>query len=181
MQLFDDFRKFAVRGNVADMAVGIIIGSAFTAVVNSLVGDIMTPPLGMVIGNADFTNLFVILKEGTTPGPFATLAEAQASGAVLLKYGLFLNKLISFATIAFSLFFLITAVTRTAKKIREATEEDAPAVEPAAQPAPTPPPEPTTKECPFCFSTIPIRAVRCPQCTSVLEEPEREAAPESTV
>ena len=175
MRLVDEFKKFAVRGNVVDMAVGIVIGSAFTAVVNSLVADILTPPLGALVGNADFTDLFIVLKEGTTPGPFGTLAEAQAAGAVVIKYGMFLNKAISFTIMAAALFLLITAISRGMAKLKDVMdgEEEAAAAVPAE-----PPPPPTTKECPFCCSTISIRAVKCPQCTSVLEEAPTSEAPQ---
>jgi large conductance mechanosensitive channel len=147
--MFKDFKEFAMRGNVVDMAVGIIIGAAFGAIVKSLVDDVIMPPIGLVLGNVDFSNLYVVLKEGALAGPYASLAEAKKAGAVTINYGLFANSVISFLIVAFSVFVLVRALN---KLKREA---------PAA--------EPTTKECPHCASSIPIKAKRCPQCTSTLE------------
>ncbi|MEW5796234.1 MAG: large conductance mechanosensitive channel protein MscL [Candidatus Zixiibacteriota bacterium] len=143
-----EFREFAVKGNVVDMAVGIIIGAAFGAIVRSLVDDVIMPPIGLLLGNVDFSNLFIVLKHGTTAGPFASLADAKAAGAVTLNYGMFINTVISFLIVAFAVFILVKNVNRM-KREKE--------VAPAA---------PTTKECPHCFSTIHIKAVRCPNCTS---------------
>ncbi|MBN1301191.1 MAG: large conductance mechanosensitive channel protein MscL [Melioribacteraceae bacterium] len=149
--MLKEFKEFAVKGNVIDMAVGIIIGAAFGTIVKSLVADVIMPPVGLLLGNVDFSNLFVVLKEGTVPGPYETLKAAQDAGAVSLNYGTFLNTIISFLIVAFSVFILIKNVNRFKK-------EEAP--KPAA--------EPTTKECPYCFSTIPIKATKCPNCTSQL-------------
>jgi large conductance mechanosensitive channel len=146
--MFKDFKTFVMRGSVVDMAVGIVIGAAFGAIVKSLVSDMLMPPLGLLLGNVDFSNLFVILKEGAVAGPYASLAEAQTAGAVSINYGLFVNTIISFVIVAFALFLLIRAVNRLKGK-----EEAKPA-------------EPTSKECPFCLSEIPIKAVRCAYCTS---------------
>ena len=146
-----EFKEFIMRGNVIDMAVGIIIGAAFGAIIKSLVEDVIMPPIGLLLGNVDFSNLYIILKQGTAAGPFATLADAQKAGAVLFKYGLFFNTIISFLIIAFAIFLLIKNVNRL-KQQKEA-----------------PPPVPTTKECPFCFVAIPIKATRCPHCTSELK------------
>jgi len=148
--MFKEFREFAMRGNVVDMAVGIIIGGAFGTIVMSLVTDILMPPIGLVLGGVDFTDLFLTLKEGASPGPYATLASAQEAGAVTVAYGLFLNSVVSFLIIALSVFFVIKGVN--AMKRRE--EE--------------PPQEPTTKDCPYCFSSVSIKATRCPFCTSEL-------------
>jgi large conductance mechanosensitive channel len=148
--MFKEFKEFALRGSVLDMAVGIIIGAAFGAIVSSLVADILTPPLGLLLGNVDFTNLFVVLSAGTVAGPYSSLAAAQGAGAVTLNYGIFLNKLISFLIVAFSLFLVIRAMNRLKRK----TEAEPVAV--------------TTKECPRCFTTIPLKATRCPHCTSDL-------------
>jgi large conductance mechanosensitive channel len=148
--MFKEFREFAMRGNVVDMAVGIIIGGAFGTIVMSLVTDIIMPPIGLLLGGVDFTDLFLTLKEGASPGPYATLAIAQEAGAVTVAYGVFLNSVISFLIIALSVFFLVKGVN--AMKRRE--EE--------------PPVEPTTKDCPYCFSTVPLKAIRCPFCTSEL-------------
>lgn len=149
--MFKEFKEFAMRGNVVDMAVGIIIGAAFGTIVKSLVSDVIMPPIGLLLGNVDFSNLFLVLKEGTTAGPYASLADAQAAGAVSVNYGVFLNTIISFIIIAFAVFVLVRSINRLKRK------EEAP------------PAEPTTKECPFCFSVIPIKATRCGHCTSELK------------
>jgi large conductance mechanosensitive channel len=146
--MLKEFREFAMRGNVVDMAVGIIIGAAFGAIVKSLVDDVIMPPIGMVLGNVDFSNLFLVLKEGAAAGPYPSLAEARKAGAVILAYGAFINTMISFAIVAFAVFMLVRAMNRL---------KSAP-----------PPADPTTKECPHCCSTIAIKATRCPQCTSEL-------------
>jgi large conductance mechanosensitive channel len=150
--MLKDFKAFIMRGNVVDMAVGIIIGVAFGAIISSLVKDVIMPPIGLVLGKIDFSNLAVVLKQGATPGPYASLTDAQAAGAVTLNYGLFINTIISFLIIALVVFFFI---------VRPIARMQAPkkAAEPAA---------PTTKECPFCYTNIPIRATRCPNCTSLL-------------
>lgn len=149
--MFKEFKEFAMRGNVLDMAVGIIIGAAFGLIVNSLVKDIIMPPIGLLLGRVDFANLFAILRHGATPGPYSSVAQAQAAGAVTMNYGVFINTIINFLIVAFAIFLLI----RNVNKLKR---------EPAAAPA-----APTTKECPFCFSSIPIRATRCPDCTSELK------------
>ncbi len=146
--MFKEFKAFAMRGNVVDMAVGIIIGAAFGTIVKSLVADVIMPPIGLLMGNVDFANLFVVLKEGATAGPYAALADAQAAGAVTINYGMFINTIISFLIIAFAVFLLIRRLNALKK------EEEAP------------PAEPTTKDCPYCLSTIPIKATRCGFCTS---------------
>jgi len=152
MGMMKEFKEFAVKGNVVDMAVGIIIGAAFGTIVKSFVADVIMPPIGLLLGDVDFANLFMILKEGATAGPFATLAEAQAAGAVTLNYGAFINTIVSFLIVAFAIFIVIKNINKLKKK-----EEEAPAA------------APTTKECPHCFSTINIKAVRCPNCTSELK------------
>lgn len=148
--MLKDFKEFAMRGNVVDMAVGIIIGAAFGAIVKSLVDDMIMPPIGLVLGNVDFSNLYLVLKEGAIAGPYASLAEAKKAGAVTVNYGLFANSVISFLIVAFAVFLLVRGLN---KLKREA---------PAAAP--------TTKECPHCASTIPIKAKRCPACTSTLDD-----------
>ena len=149
--MFKEFREFAMRGNVMDMAVGIIIGAAFGTIVNSFVQDVIMPPIGLALGRVDFSNLFFVLKEGAkAAGPYATVAAAKAAGAVTLNVGIFINTIISFVIVAFAVFVLV----RTMNRLRR--EEAAPA-------------EPTTKECTFCFSSIPIKATRCPHCTSELK------------
>ena len=148
--MLKEFKEFAMRGNVMDMAVGIIIGAAFGSIVGTLVSDVIMPPIGLLLGNVDFSNLFVALKEGNTAGPYATVAAAKAAGAVTLNYGLFLNTVVNFLIVAFAIFFLIRGMNALKKK-----EAAAPAV-------------PTTKECPHCLSTIPVKATRCGHCTSAL-------------
>ena len=150
--MLKEFKEFAIRGNVIDMAVGIIIGAAFNPIVTSLVNDIITPPIGMLLGNVDFSNLFTVLKNGTeVAAPYASLAEAQTAGAVTINYGVFINTLISFLITAFAVFLLVRAINQLKRK-----QEDIP---PAA---------PTTKDCPYCLSSISIEATRCAYCTSEL-------------
>jgi len=150
MGMMKEFREFAVKGNVVDMAVGIIIGAAFGTIVKSLVADVIMPPIGLLLGNVDFANLFLVLKDGAqSAAPYATVAEAQAAGAVTLNYGVFINTIISFLIVALAVFVLVKNINRLKRK-----EEPAPA------------PEPTTKDCPFCLTAVPIKAVRCPNCTS---------------
>jgi len=149
--MFREFKEFAMKGNVVDMAVGIIIGAAFGSIVKSAVSDIIMPPVGLVLGNVDFSNLFIVLKEGTAAGPYASIADAQKVGAVTINYGLFLNTIISFVIVAFAVFILVKTINRLRR------EED------------IPPPEPATKECPFCFLPIPLKAVKCGHCTSELK------------
>lgn len=149
--MLKDFKEFAMRGNVLDMAVGIIIGAAFGTIVNSLVQDVIMPPIGLLLGNVDFSNLFVVLKEGKVAGPYASLAAAKSAGAVTINAGVFINTIISFVIVAFAVFLLVRAVNQLKR------QEQAP------------PPVPTTKECPYCYSSIPIKATRCPQCTSELK------------
>ncbi len=147
------FKAFIMKGNVVDMAVGIIIGVAFSAIVSSLVKDVLMPPIGLVMGNMDFSNLAFVLKQGSTPGPYPSLAAAQSAGAVTMNYGLFINTIINFFIIAAAVFFLI---------VRPIARMQAP--KKAAVPA-----TPTTKDCPHCATSIPIKANRCPNCTSELK------------
>lgn len=139
--MFKDFKEFVMRGNVMDLAIGIVIGAAFGAVIASFVTDILTPPLGLLLGGVDFTNLFISLSDRQ----FATLAEAKAAGAPTLNYGVFLNSIINFLIVAFAIFLLVRQINR------------------ARGPAPAPEP---TNDCPFCASKIAVRATRCPFCTS---------------
>jgi large conductance mechanosensitive channel len=150
--MLQDFKAFIMRGNVIDMAVGIIVGVAFGLVVNSLVKDVIMPPIGLALGNVDFTNLFVVLKEGaTTPGPYASLAAAQQAGAVTINYGTFINTIVNLLIIAAAVFFLIVRpIARLQARTKKAEA-------------------PTTKECPYCITAIPIKATRCPHCTSELK------------
>ena len=144
-----EFKEFVMRGNVVDMAVGIIIGAAFGKIVSSLVSDILMPPIGLLLGNVDFSNLFVNLSGKS----YATLAEAKAAGAATISYGIFINHIIDFTIVAFAIFVLVRQINRLKRQ-------------PEAVPA-----EPTTKECPFCLSKISLKAIRCPHCTSELKNP----------
>ena len=149
--MLKEFKEFAMRGNVIDMAVGIVIGGAFGKIVSSLVNDVLMPPIGLLMGGVDFKDLFMTLKDGTTAGPYATLADAQAAGAVTVNLGIFINAIITFIIVAFAIFMVIKAINRM-KREQEA-----------------PPAEPTTKECTHCHMTIPIKATRCGHCTSDLK------------
>jgi large conductance mechanosensitive channel len=142
--VFKEFKEFAMRGNVIDLAVGIIVGAAFGRIITSLVADILMPPLGLILGKVDFASLFLNISGHS----YATLAEAKAAGAATINYGIFLNTVIDFLIVALAIFVMIRQINRLSK--------------PAAAPAVA------TKECPFCCSPIPLRARRCPDCTSEL-------------
>lgn len=148
--MFKEFKEFAMRGSVIDMAVGIVIGAAFGTIINSFVSDIIMPPIGLILGKVDFSSLFIVLKEGKLAGPYESIAAAKAAGAVTVNYGVFINTLISFLIIAFAVFLVIRNINRL-KRQQEA------------------PPVPITKECPYCLSIIPIKATRCAYCTSELK------------
>lgn len=150
--MLKEFKEFAMRGNVLDMAIGIVIGASFGAIVSSFVADVIMPPIGLLLGNIDFSNLFIVLKEGKVPGPYESLAAAKSAGAVTVNYGVFFNTIVSFLIVAFAIFLLVKNVNRL-KRQQEA-----------------PPAVPTTKECPFCSSTIPIKAIKCPFCTADLKQ-----------
>lgn len=144
--MLKEFKEFALRGNVVDLAIGIIIGGAFGRIVSSLVDDLLMPPIGLLLGNVDFSNLFINLSGGR----YESLAGAQEAGAATINYGLFISTVIDFVIVAFAVFLLVRQINRLQRR-----EEDAPS-------------EPATKECPYCLSTIPIKATRCPHCTSDL-------------
>jgi len=148
--MWKEFKEFILRGNVIDLAVGIVIGAAFGTIVKSLVEDIIMPPIGLLLGGVDFANMFAVLKNGDPASPYGALADAKAAGAVTMNFGVFINTLISFLIIAFVIFLLV----RTINKMRRKAEEPAPA--------------PSTKDCPYCLSSIPIKATRCAHCTSEL-------------
>ena len=151
--MFKDFKAFITRGNVVDMAVGIIIGAAFGVIVSSMVKDIIMPPIGLALGKIDFANLMAVIQQGNPPGPYATLAEAQAAKAVTINYGVFINYVITFLIVAAVVFFgIVRPLAKMAAK--------------KAAPAPA---TPTTKECPYCFTAINKAATRCPNCTSELK------------
>jgi large conductance mechanosensitive channel len=143
--MWKEFKTFIARGNVVDLAVGVIIGAAFGKIITSFVNDVLMPPIGLLLGSVNFANLFITLSGGV----YATLEEAQAAGAVTINYGVFINTIIDFLIVAFVIFLVVKQVNRLKK--------------------PAPPAEPTTKDCPYCLSTIPIKATRCPHCTSELE------------
>jgi large conductance mechanosensitive channel len=149
--MLKEFKEFATKGNVVDMAVGIVVGAAFGAIVASFVADVIMPPIGLLLGKVDFTNLFIVLREGAAAGPYSSLAAAKAAGAVTLNIGVFINTIISFLIIAFAVFLVI----RQVNKLRAKPEAPAAA--------------PTTKECPYCLSAVAIKATRCPFCTSTLK------------
>jgi large conductance mechanosensitive channel len=150
--MLKEFKEFAMRGSVVDMAVGIIIGAAFGTIVTSLVADVLMPPIGLLLGNVDFANLFIVLKEGAkASGPYASLAAAKAAGAVTMNIGVFINTIISFILVALAVFLLVRSINQLNRK------KEAPA------------PAPTTKDCPRCFTAIPVKATRCPHCTSELK------------
>jgi large conductance mechanosensitive channel len=143
--MFKEFREFAMRGNVVDLAVGVVIGAAFGKIVTSLVSDIVMPPLGLVLARVDFNNLFINLSST----PYASLAEAKAAGAPTINYGAFITNVIDFVIVAFVIFLVVRGINRLRR-------------EPA-------PPTPSTRSCPYCVTTIPLAATRCPACTSALE------------
>lgn len=149
--MFSEFKTFLMRGNVIDMAVGIVIGGAFTGIVKSLVADVIMPPIGLLLGGVDFSNLFWVLKEGKTVAPYETLALAQEAGAVTVNLGLFINTLISFIIVGAAVFLLVRTINSLHKKKEE-------------------PAEVVDKECPFCCTSIPIKATRCGHCTSELSQ-----------
>jgi len=143
--MWKEFKEFIMRGNVMDMAIGIIVGAAFGKIITSFVNDVLMPPIGLLFGKVDFANLFITLSNQS----FATLEEAKKAGVVTIKYGLFINTIIDFIIIALAIFLVIRQINRMKR-----------------QPAPE---AATTRECPFCLSKIPIKATRCPQCTSELK------------
>jgi large conductance mechanosensitive channel len=150
--MLKEFKEFALKGNVLDMAIGIIIGAAFGTIVRSLVDDVIMPPIGIIIGNVDFSALFIMLKQGNVPPPYNTLVEAKSAGAVTLNYGSFINNIISFIIVAFSVFMLVKGMNQLRRK-----KENIPDA------------EPTIKDCPYCYSKISIKAQKCPACTSELK------------
>jgi large conductance mechanosensitive channel len=147
--MLKEFREFAVRGNVVDMAVGIIIGAAFGTIVKSLVTDVIMPPIGLLLHKVDFQNLFIVLKEGDkAAGPYTKLSDAIAANAVTINYGVFITTIISFVIVAFAVFLLVRQVNRF-KKVEA----------------------PTTRDCPHCLSAIPVKAMRCAHCTQEVAPP----------
>ncbi len=156
MGLLKDFKKFALRGNLIDMAIGFTVGAAFATVAKSIVDDLLMPPVGLALGSADFSNLFWLLRAGAeTPPPYATLADAQAAGAVTLNYGAFVNNALAFLLVALAMFVIVRLVNR-AHDALEGSDPEAPG-------------EPSDKKCPQCLSVVPYKATRCAYCTSPLE------------
>ena len=151
MGMTSEFKEFAVKGNVVDMAVGIIIGAAFGTIARSLVDDIIMPPVGLLLGDVDFSEVYLMLRQGDPAGPYDTIAAAREAGAVTINYGVFVNSVITFLIVAFAVFLLVRAVNRLRREEQVA------------------PPAPTDKSCPFCATAIPIMATRCPNCTSALQ------------
>lgn len=145
--MWKEFKEFAVKGNVIDLAIGVVIGGAFGKIVTSLVNDIIMPLIGVVLGKVDFSNLFVVLGNGH----FKTLDEAKKAGVATLNYGVFINNIIDFLIVAFSIFFVVKQVSRFTRK-KEAVEE-----------------APSSKSCPYCCTEIPLKATRCPHCTTMLD------------
>jgi large conductance mechanosensitive channel len=145
--MLKEFKEFAMKGNVLDMAIGIIIGAAFGKIISSLVGDVIMPPIGLLLGKIDFSTMFINLSGQ----PYASLAQAKTAGAATINYGTFINTVIDFIIVAFVIFLLIRQVNKLRRE-----PEPALAV-------------PTTKECPYCLSVVPIKAIRCPHCTSELK------------
>jgi len=152
MGVTQEFRDFIQRGNIVDLAIGIIIGTVFAALVGSLVADIIMPPVGLAVGGIDFAELFLILEEGSPPPPYLTLAAAREAGAVTINYGLFINAVITFLIVGLAAFFIVRTVNRLRK------------------PEAPPPPPPPTATCPFCLESIPLEASRCRYCTSYVKE-----------
>jgi large conductance mechanosensitive channel len=149
--MFKEFKEFAVKGNVIDMAVGIVIGAAFGGIVGSLVNDVIMPPIGLLLGNVDFQNLYLVLKQGATAGPYPSLSAAKDAGAVTLRYGVFFNTIVNFLIVAFAIFMVVKQINRLRR--------EAPAPAPAA---------PTTRKCGQCQFDIPLSAKKCGFCTSAV-------------
>ncbi len=151
--MLKEFREFVLRGNAFGTAVGIIIGASFGSIINSLVDDILMPPVGWLIGGVDFSNYYLTLKSGSPAGPYSSLADAQTAGAVTMNFGLFINAMISFLIVALAMFLVIRAINRLQARVDKEKGKAAP----------------KTKDCPYCCSTIPINASKCAHCTSQLD------------
>lgn len=150
--MFNDFKEFLKRGNLVDMAIGIAVGTAFATIAKSLVNDVIMPPVGLLLGDVEFKDLFWVLKDGTPTSPYLTLQAAQEAGAVTINYGVFINNVLAFLVIALVFFMAVRWLNRLKREGEPGT-----------------PAEPSTKTCPFCIMTIPLSAKRCPQCTSELQ------------
>jgi large conductance mechanosensitive channel len=166
MGMLDDFKKFALRGNLVDMAIGFTVGAAFTSVAKSAVDDLVMPVIGLFTGGADFSDLFLVLSEGAKAGaPYGTLRAAQEAGAVTLNYGLFVNAVLAFLLVAAVMFLVIRMMNRLEERLEAEFGDDA-----------AKPDEPSQKKCPFCRTEVPYRAIRCPHCTSELERVAADGA-----
>jgi len=164
MKLFSEFKKFTLRGNLVDLAIGFTVGAAFTTVAKSLVSDIIMPPIGWLIGRQDFSDLFWVIPSAASEGrQFATLKEAQAAGVVTVNYGVFFNNLLALVLVALAMFFAIRLYNKAEDALQTRFAEPPPA-----------PGEPAEKKCPECLSVIPIQAKRCKYCTSLVAPPPRE-------
>lgn len=162
MSWITEFTRFARRGNLLDLAIGFTVGAAFSTIAKSLVNDILMPPVGLVLGRTDFTDLFWVLRAGEkAPAPYVTLADAQAAGAVTLNYGVFINSLVAFAIVALAMFLVVRFVQRAEARLEHLIDKPEEAVADGAA-------EPTEKKCPYCRSTIAFKATRCAHCTSEL-------------
>ncbi|MCQ6562481.1 large conductance mechanosensitive channel protein MscL [Paenibacillus mendelii] len=161
MKVLKEFKEFAVKGNVLDLAVGVIIGAAFGKIVTSMVNDMIMPPISKILGNVNFVDMFLTLDTGKIDEPSKTLAEAKANGAVVIAYGQFINVIIDFTIVAFCIFLMVKGAN-TLRRMNAKEEE------PAAV-------EPTEKDCPYCLSKIPLKATRCSHCTSHISEPHSAA------
>ncbi len=167
MSMLNQFKDFAMRGNIVDLAIGFTVGAAFSSIAKSLVDDVLMPPIGLVMGRADFSDLFVLLQEGSeTPAPYATLADAQQAGAVTLNYGAFVNNVVAFLIVALAMFLMVRSLHKIEEELSEHLGDDE-----------DKPEEPAHKKCRFCRTTIAFRAVRCPNCTSQLTEGGEVPAP----
>lgn len=147
--MLKEFKEFILKGSALDMAVGIIIGAAFGTVVKSLVADIIMPPIGLLMGNVDFSNLFAVIKEGGSAAPYASLEAAKEAGAVTINYGIFINNILSLLIVGFAVFILVKNINRFKREEPE---------------------EVTTKDCPYCCSKVALEATKCPNCTSEIEK-----------
>jgi len=151
--MWKEFKAFVMRGNVLDMAIGIMLGSAFTKIVQSLVNDVLMPPIGLLLSRVDFADLYLLLKQGSPAGPYSSLVAAQEAGAVIISYGRFINTIISFLMMCVALFLIVGGQKRLQAKREKSAKQ-----------------VPSQKVCPYCRSQVPIEATRCPYCTSYLEQ-----------
>lgn len=168
IKIFKEFKEFAVKGNVLDLAVGVIIGAAFGKIVTSMVNDMIMPPISKILGNVNFVDKFLTLDTGKIAENSKTLADAKANGAVVIAYGQFINVVIDFTIVAFCIFLMVKGVNSLRRMQSKEEEPSASA-------------EPTEKDCPYCLSKIPLKATRCSHCTSHITEPHSEGTVGSTV